>query len=44
MERIKSALALCEGNTLAVVLWHQGESDVPLTMWTGFAALHHAFE
>lgn len=31
MKRIRSALTLCEGNTLAVVLWHQGESDVPLT-------------
>lgn len=29
MERIRSAVGM--GNELAVVLWHQGESDVPLT-------------
>lgn len=29
MQRIRSAVAM--GNELAVVLWHQGESDVPLT-------------
>lgn len=31
VQRIRSALALREGNSLAAVLWHQGESDVPLT-------------
>ncbi|OZD17718.1 sialate O-acetylesterase [Rhodococcus sp. 06-156-3C] len=31
MERIRSALALHPANELAAVLWHQGESDVPLT-------------
>lgn len=31
MARIGSALALRPDNELAVVLWHQGESDVPLT-------------
>lgn len=31
MNRIESGLALRQGNRLAAVLWHQGESDVPLT-------------
>lgn len=31
LARIESGLALVPGNSLAAVLWHQGESDVPLT-------------
>jgi hypothetical protein len=31
MERISSALATQQGSELVAVLWHQGESDVPLT-------------
>lgn len=31
MQRVSSGVATKDGNELAVVLWHQGESDVPLT-------------
>jgi hypothetical protein len=30
MSAIDGAIARCPGSTVAVVLWHQGESDVPL--------------
>ncbi|WP_245865705.1 sialate O-acetylesterase [Rhodococcoides kyotonense] len=36
--RVKSGLALNSENTLAAVLWHQGESDVPLTPGPVYAA------